>query len=109
MLSGSPIRMEPDFFTNAQFNSRSAAPGDWNVGSFSNAKVDEVGNQQIRRFDLTSGAVSVLAGTGARGYTGDGGPAIAAALNMPHEICFDGDDHLFVVERDSHAVRPSWL
>jgi len=52
VLSGSPIRMEPDFFTNAQFNSRSAAPGDWNVGSFSNAKVDEIGNQQIKIYDV---------------------------------------------------------
>lgn len=52
VLSGSPLRTEPDFFTNAQFNSRSAAPGDWNVGSFSNAKVDEVGNQQIKIYDV---------------------------------------------------------
>ena len=52
VLSGSPLRTEPDFFTNAQFNSRSSAPGDWNVGSFSNAKVDEVGNQQIKIYDV---------------------------------------------------------
>ncbi len=52
VLSGSPIRMEPDFFTNAQFNSKSAAPGDWNVGSFSSSKVDEIGNQQIKVYDI---------------------------------------------------------
>ena len=51
VLSGSPLRTEPDFFTNAQVNSRSAAPGDWNVGSFSNAKGDEGGNQQIKIYD----------------------------------------------------------
>lgn len=52
VLSGSPIRMEPDFFTNAQFNSRSTAPGDWNVGSFANAKVDEIGSQQLKIYDI---------------------------------------------------------
>jgi sugar lactone lactonase YvrE len=26
-------------------------------------------------------------------------------MNMPHELCFDPDGRLYVVERDSHAVR----
>ena len=65
----------------------------------------EVGNQKIRRLDLQSSAVTTIAGNGQRGSAGDGGPALAASLNMPHEICFDGDGNLFVVERDSHAVR----
>lgn len=65
----------------------------------------EVGNQRIRRLDLQTGAVSNVAGNGQRGSDGDGGPALDASLNMPHEICFDRDGDLFVVERDSHAVR----
>lgn len=51
VLSGSPQRMEPDFFTNAQFNSKSAAPGDFNVGSFSNARVDALGAEQLAIYD----------------------------------------------------------
>jgi peptide/nickel transport system substrate-binding protein len=51
VLSGSPQRSEPDFFTNAQFNSRNSAPGDSNVGSFSNAKVDELGAKQLALYD----------------------------------------------------------
>ena len=35
----------------------------------------EVGNQQIRRLDLQTGAMSVIAGNGQRAYAGDGGPA----------------------------------
>lgn len=50
-LSGAPHRMEPDFFTNAQFNSKNAAPGNWNVGEFSNAKVDELGVRQLGIYD----------------------------------------------------------
>jgi len=46
-LSGAPYRLEPDFFTYAQFNSKNAAPGNWNVGEFSNATVDKLGEQQL--------------------------------------------------------------
>lgn len=65
----------------------------------------EVGNQQLRRFDLKTRRMSVIAGTGSRAYTGDGGPATDAALNMPHELCFDADSNIYIVERDNHAVR----
>jgi streptogramin lyase len=65
----------------------------------------EVGNQRIRRLDLETRTISTIAGNGERGYTGDGGPATDAALNMPHEVCFDASGDLYVVERDSHAVR----
>ena len=49
----------------------------------------DLDNQRIRRFDLKTQATSDIAGDGRRGYTGDGGTATAASLNMPHEIAFD--------------------
>lgn len=65
----------------------------------------DLDNQRIRRLDLTTGSTTTIAGNGERGYAGDGGPAIDATLNMPHEIQFDQDGHLYIVERDSHVVR----
>lgn len=65
----------------------------------------DLGNQRIRRLDLTTGRTTTVAGNGERGYSGDGGAATDAALNMPHEIQFDRDGHLYIVERDSHVVR----
>jgi sugar lactone lactonase YvrE len=65
----------------------------------------DLGNQRIRRLDLRTGQTRDVAGSGARGYAGDGGPATAAALNMPHEIAFDGRGHMYIAERDSHVVR----
>src|SRR5262249_11684670 len=62
-------------------------------------------NQRIRRLDLRTRRLTTIAGTGERGYRGDGGPAADAALNMPHELRFDSRGDLFVVERDSHVVR----
>jgi peptide/nickel transport system substrate-binding protein len=51
VLSGQPQRMEPDFFTNAQFNTKSNQPGDFNVGSFSNETVDRLGAEQLMIYD----------------------------------------------------------
>ena len=65
----------------------------------------DLDNQRIRRIDPATRRMTTIAGNGKRGYSGDGGPAIDASLNMPHEIEFDADDHLYIAERDSHAIR----
>jgi streptogramin lyase len=65
----------------------------------------DLGNQRIRRLDRQTGNITAIAGNGERAYVGDGGPALDASLNMPHEMCFDPDGRIYVVERDSHAVR----
>ena len=65
----------------------------------------DLDNQRIRRFDPTTKKVTTIAGSGEKGYAGDGGPATQAALNMPHEIQFDKAGHLYVAERDNHVIR----
>lgn len=65
----------------------------------------DLDNQRIRRFDFATRRTTVVAGNGQRAYAGDGGPATAAALNMPHEIVFDPRGHVYIAERDNHVVR----
>src|SRR5687767_8781610 len=65
----------------------------------------DLDNQRIRRLDLKTRQTRTVAGNGQRGYAGDGGPAIEASLNMPHEIQFDSGGHLYIAERDSHVIR----
>ncbi len=65
----------------------------------------DLDNQRIRCLDLTTRRTTTIAGNGQRAYSGDGGPATAAALNMPHEIQFDAAGHLYIAERDNHVVR----
>ena len=65
----------------------------------------DLGNQRIRRLDPITKRTTDIAGTGVRGYAGDGGPATAASLNMPHEIAFDARGHMYIAERDNHVVR----
>jgi quinohemoprotein ethanol dehydrogenase len=65
----------------------------------------DVDNQRIRRLDLATKQVTTIAGTGQRGYRGDGGPATAALLSAPHELAFDSKGDLYFAERDNHVVR----
>src|SRR5258708_33379938 len=65
----------------------------------------DLDNQRIRRLDLATKRIMTVAGSGERGYRGDGGPAVGAALNMPHEIRFDFRGDLYIAERDSHVIR----
>ena len=65
----------------------------------------DLGNQRIRRLDLRTGRTTLVAGNGHKGYTGDGGPAVDASLNLPHEIQFDAAGNLYIAERDNHAIR----
>jgi len=65
----------------------------------------DLDNQRIRRLDLATKRLTTVAGNGERGYSGDGGPALAAALNMPHEIRFDRLANLYIAERDNHVIR----
>lgn len=65
----------------------------------------EIGNHRVRRLDLKTGLISTAAGSGRKGYAGDGGPALAADLNEPYEVSFDGSGNMFFVEMQNHIVR----
>ena len=67
--------------------------------------VTEVGQHRVRRVDLATGRLTTVAGTGAKGYSGDGGSALAARLNEPYEVRFDAAGNMFFVEMQNHLVR----
>ncbi len=75
------------------------------VGPDGGLYICEVENHRIRRYDLKTHALTTVAGTGQAGYSGDGGPALDAAMNEPYEIRFDAAGNLFVVEMKNHIVR----
>jgi streptogramin lyase len=64
----------------------------------------EHNGHRVRRI-ASDGIISTVVGTGERAYTGDGGPALAATLNLPHEIRFDADGNLFVADTGNNAIR----
>jgi sugar lactone lactonase YvrE len=70
-----------------------------------NLYVCEREGNRIRRIDARSGVIRTIAGTGAEGYSGDGGPALAATFRGPKWISLDGEGGLYVVDTENHCVR----
>lgn len=63
---------------------------------------DSLANR-VRRIDEAT--IVTIAGTGEMGYSGDGGPATAAAMFWPTALQLDGSGALLVAETRNHVVR----
>ena len=63
-----------------------------------------VQGSRIRRIDFATGIITTVAGNGAYGDTGDGGPALQAALDV-WDIALDGQNNIFVAGVFGHRVR----
>ena len=61
-------------------------------------------NNRIRRIDL-SGTITTIAGTSQSGFSGDGGPAVAAELNFPEDVAIDGSGYLYIADTANHRIR----
>jgi streptogramin lyase len=64
----------------------------------------EYGGHRLRRIGL-DGEISTVAGTGERGFSGDGGPAIDARLDKPHELRFDAAGDCYFTDMANHVIR----
>jgi sugar lactone lactonase YvrE len=58
----------------------------------------------IRKVD-TNGIITTVAGTGQRGYSGDGGPATKAKLNRPDGVVFDAAGNMYIDDENNSRVR----
>ena len=65
----------------------------------------EVDTGRIRRLNLESNRLTTIAGNGERGYVPESRRSLETSFNAPHEIRWDQQGNLYVVERDSHTVR----
>jgi streptogramin lyase len=65
----------------------------------------EMQNHVVRRVDAKSGTITLVAGSGAQGFSGDGGPASAAKLARPHSIALDNSGQLYICDIGNHRVR----
>ncbi len=59
---------------------------------------------RIRRIDST-GKISTVAGNGKVGFSGDGGPATAAALSFPYGVGADAQHNILIADTYNHRVR----
>src|SRR5262249_13459435 len=59
----------------------------------------------IRLVNVASGMISTSVGTGAAGFSGDGGLATSAQLNNPSNILVDENENLYIADTQNGAIR----
>jgi DNA-binding beta-propeller fold protein YncE len=70
-----------------------------------NIYILERGGNALRVVSPDGKIKTVVNGSGAKGGTGDGGPALAATMNGPKHLCIDLDDNVIIADAESHLVR----
>ncbi|HLK18393.1 MAG TPA: SMP-30/gluconolactonase/LRE family protein [Bryobacteraceae bacterium] len=65
--------------------------------------IADTGNRRIVKF--VPGYISVIAGTGELGDSGDGGPAVKAALGDPMGLAVDAAGNLFIADTFNSKIR----
>lgn len=81
------------------------SPAGLAVDASGNLFIADTHNQRIREVVAATGTIATIAGTGIRGYAGDGGAAINATLNRPTALAFDASGNLYLADTDNHRIR----
>jgi uncharacterized protein (TIGR03437 family) len=74
------------------------------VDASGNLFIVDQGAFRVRKVD-TNGIITAYAGTGAQGFSGDGGPATEAEFNNPTWVTEDASSNLYVSDQFNHRVR----
>ncbi len=69
-----------------------------------NMLIPDSANNRVRKVDI-AGNISTLAGTGANGYSGDGGQASQAQLWSPEGIAVDPAGNIYIADSQNNAIR----
>ena len=72
--------------------------------SLGNMFIADLNNNRIRRVD-PQGFITTVAGNGARGFSGDGGPALAAEMAGPAGVVLDGNHNLYIDDFINNRIR----
>jgi hypothetical protein len=75
------------------------------VDAAGNLYIADSGNNTVREVSVATGNITTIAGTGAEGFSGDGGLATAAMLNEPYSIALDAAGNLYIADSGNNRVR----
>ena len=82
------------------------------LSSLNNVAVDGAGNvlftdrhHAVLRLDAKTGVLTLVAGNGTPGYSGDNGPATSAQLNNPRGVAVDAAGNLYIADQQNNRIR----
>jgi trimeric autotransporter adhesin len=78
------------------------------VDSAGNIYIADVGNNRVRKVSFgtnTTGTITTVAGNGNAGFSGDGGPAASASLNLPNGVAVDLAGNLYIADTANGRIR----
>ncbi|MFZ0276443.1 MAG: NHL repeat-containing protein [Candidatus Sulfotelmatobacter sp.] len=88
--------------TSAELNSPSGVA----VGTHDNVYIVDLGNDRIREVTVCTGDISTVAGNGTAGYSGDGGAATSAELNLFWGgVAADAAGNIYIGDSENNRVR----
>lgn len=82
-----------------------AQPAGVALDAVGNVYIADAGNDRVRKVDVKSGKLVTIAGTGQRGFAGDGGPAEKASLGFPTGVAVDPKGRIVIVEPNNNRAR----
>src|SRR5579871_1546823 len=98
--------------TDYVFNGGGKPATDAPLGLVSAVILDRNGNPVIADPDNcivfrinSDGSVTVLAGNGLKGFSGEGGPATSASLDSPVAVAFDASGNLYIADAGNVRIR----
>ena len=62
-------------------------------------------NHRIRKVNLATGIIPTVAGSGTRGFAGEGGPATRAGLDRPRDVAVDPAGNVYIARENANRVR----
>lgn len=75
------------------------------VDSHGNVYIAEEYNNVVRKVNVVTGIITTVAGTAVGGFSGDGGPATQAQLNLPLNVTVDSSGNIYIVDSRNFRIR----
>ena len=98
---GDPTRARLSFESGASANPSGAIT----LGPDGSLYIADALNYRIRRVDFEAHVIETIAGTGEKGFAGDGGPALQARLGPVNDLEFGPDGRLYLADTENNCVR----
>jgi sugar lactone lactonase YvrE len=80
-------------------------PAGLTVDASGNLFIADTSDCQIKKFVPSTSTMTLVAGTGTCGYTGNGASAVNAELNQPLAVAVDSSDNVFIADTYNYVVR----